>query len=66
MLLSREKAAIPQSPAGGSLTSADRDQSNEVKPTVEAFFALRDYQVWLKSVFYKASNSEAECLFFFH
>jgi len=44
MLLSREKAAIPQSPAGGSLTSADRDQSNEVKPTVEAFFALRDYQ----------------------
>ena len=49
MLLSREKAAIPQSPAGGSLTSADRDQSNEVKPTVEAFFALRDYQVRLNS-----------------
>lgn len=59
MLLSREKAAIPQSPAGGSLTSADRDQSNEVKPTVEAFFALRDYQVRLNSC-------KNQCFIFHH
>ena len=29
MLLSREKAAIPQSPAGGSLASVDRNEASE-------------------------------------
>jgi len=40
MLLSREKAAIPQSPASGQSQS---DKGETEKPTVESFFAARDY-----------------------
>jgi len=40
MLLSRERAAIPHSPSG---SQSQGDKNELEKPTVESFFAMRDY-----------------------
>ena len=59
MLLSRERAAIPQSPAGGSSTSTDRNENVE-KPTVESFFAQRDYHGALTLIDFEARVKGSE------
>ena len=51
MLLSREKAAIPQSP--GQFGRSDKPEEMEV-PTIESFFKNRDYKGALTLIDFEA------------